>query len=122
MRKPQDKAGDQWGWGGMTMTMDRGYGDGGDDAGEYYENVTLAAGSGSQGGRHYALHKMGTSSGWSEGTYVEVWQDVVANDAQPEACVPRDGFDGPCDAPVDGNCSTESTLNVTEEVFKELIL
>eukprot|EP01043_Picozoa_sp_COSAG02_P121633 COSAG02_NODE_58479_length_277_cov_0.584270_1_plen_91_part_11 len=89
----------------MTMTMDRGYGDGGDDVGEYYEDVTLAAGSGSADGRHYVLHKMGTSSGWSEGTYIEVWQVVVAIDEQAEACIPREGFDDTCDTPVNGTCS-----------------
>ena len=108
---PQDvPTGDQWGWGGMTMTMDKGYGDGGDDAAEYLENVTLSAGSGSgDDGRHYVLHKMGTSSGWSEGTFIEVWQDTVAVEGQVEACVPRDGFTGTCDPPTAGGCSDVST-------------
>eukprot|EP01043_Picozoa_sp_COSAG02_P014239 COSAG02_NODE_584_length_19995_cov_3.209439_1_plen_2268_part_10 len=101
--------GDQWGWGGMTMTMDSAYGDGGDDAGVYLENITLATGSGSLGGRHYVLHKMGTPSGWADGTYMEVWQDVVGMDEQTEACIPRDGFVDTCGEPVDGACSLNST-------------
>jgi hypothetical protein len=90
-------------WGGMTMTMDAAYGDGGDDAGEYWENVTLPIGSGSQGGAHYALHKMGTSSGWAEGTYIEVWQDVVAASGTGASCEPREGIDS-CEPPSAGAC------------------
>jgi hypothetical protein len=107
-------------WGGMTMTMDEGYGDGGDDAGEYMINVTLPAGSGTGAdGRQYALEKMGSSGGWSEGTYIEVWQYVVATAGGDGSCVPRaensmmgltsPGFTGTCAAPVDDACAPDST-------------
>lgn len=109
-------------WGGMTMTMDDGYGNGGNDAGEFMINVTLHAGSGTgEDGRQYALEKMGNTGGWSEGTYIEVWQRIVATDGGPGSCVPRaevsmwggtivsPGFEGECSPPVDDACSPNST-------------
>lgn len=102
------------------MTMDRGYsssGGGGDDAGEYFESVVLTAGTGSgdTGNRHF-LHLMGTPTGWADGNYIEVWQNVSGTPTLlteggfvPESCVNNTG--AVCDADIGPRSRQQSRAN-----------
>eukprot|EP01043_Picozoa_sp_COSAG02_P081308 COSAG02_NODE_19797_length_864_cov_1.237908_1_plen_265_part_10 len=102
------------------MTMDRGYsssGGGSDDAGEYFESVVLTAGTGSgdTGNRHF-LHLMGTPTGWADGNYIEVWQNVSGTPTRlteggfvPESCANNTG--AVCDADIGPRSRQQSQAN-----------